>query len=122
MKNTGTQASPSANATGTRTITSSANIPNRISATSDGPMCALFSLFHQLEVVVERLQGKHDPGETRERPGDVDGDHVDAGQFRTLVIAEHRKPPAEGEEYQRNQKYCGMHDHAAHGQAGGGLG
>src|SRR5450759_484549 len=122
MKKTGTQASPSANATGTRTMISSANTPNRISATSTGPICATFPFFHQLIVVIEFFQREQHPGETRERPGDVDGDHVDAGQFRTLVIAEHRKPPAEGEEYQRNQKYCGMHDHAAHGQAGGGLG
>src|SRR5450759_4487960 len=88
MKKTGTQASPSANATGTRTMISSANTPNRISATSTGPICATFPFFHQLDVVVELLQGKYDPGETREWPGDVDGDHVDTGQFRTLVIAE----------------------------------
>src|SRR5450830_1647732 len=121
MKNTGTQASPSANATGTRTITSSANTPNRIRATSDGPICATFRFLHQLDVVVELLQGKQDPGETCDRPSEVDSDHVDACQFRTLVVAELRKPPAEAEEDQSDQKYRRMHDQAAQRQAGGGF-
>src|SRR5512140_375730 len=76
MKNTGTQARPSANATGTRTITRIANTPNRIAATSPGLIEAAF--FHELIVVVEALQGEDHPGKPRERPGDVDRGHVDA--------------------------------------------
>src|SRR3954464_10040897 len=74
MKNTGTQASPSAKATGTRRMTSAPKMPNRISATSPGPMqrALCLSLPDQLDVVVELLQQEHQPGEAGERPGHMD--------------------------------------------------
>src|SRR5512140_2436334 len=120
MKNTGTQARPNAKATGTRAITRTANTPKRMAATSAGPMGSTCT-FHELDVVIELFQREQDPGESRERPRDVDGGHVDAGQLGTLVVPELREAPAKGQEDQRDQEDHAMHDHAADGQARVGL-
>src|SRR4051794_37194658 len=113
MKNTGTQARPSANAMGTRRITSSPNTPNRISATSAGPMRALPCLLDQLHVVVKLLQDEHQPGEPGKGPRNVDHAHVQPREFRALVVAELREAPAEGQEDQRDEQDGCVHDHAA---------
>src|SRR5438552_6181861 len=100
MKNTGTQAKPSANATGTRRMISIAKIPNRIAATSPGPIAAVHV---ELDVVQDFLHQEQKPTDTSQRPGDMNREHVDAGHLRVLLITEHREAPAEGNEYQRYQ-------------------
>src|SRR5437762_3814247 len=75
MKNTGTQASPSANATGTRRMIRTAKIPNRIAATSAGP---IDSTPERLQIVDDPLQDEQEPADPGKRPRDMDRQHVDA--------------------------------------------
>src|SRR5260370_32970514 len=69
MKKTGAQASPSAKATGTRRMISTAKTPNRIAATSAGP---IDGAPQRLQVVDDRLQAEQQPADPRDRPRDVD--------------------------------------------------
>src|ERR1700674_1687835 len=69
MKNTGTHASPSAKATGTRTMMRIAKTPNSIAATSPGPIAPVHVKF---DVVEDLLDQKQEPADPRERPRDMD--------------------------------------------------
>src|SRR6478672_1595192 len=101
MKKTGTHASPSAKATGTRRMISAAKTPNRISATSSGPTaCAPV----EPDVVDDLFDQEQQPADAGQRPGDMDRQHVDAGHFRALLVAEQREAPAEGDEDQSDQQ------------------
>src|ERR1700682_1719163 len=97
MKNTGAQARPSANATATRSMISSAKTPKRIAATSAGPMAGVCV---ELHIVENFFRQKKKPADAGERPRNVDRQHVDAGHLRALLVAERRKAPAEGDEDQ----------------------
>src|SRR5260370_32582 len=72
IKNTGTQASPSANATGTRRMIRTAKIPNRMAATSAGP---IDRAPQRVQIVHDPLQDEEEPADPGERPGDVDRQH-----------------------------------------------
>src|SRR3990172_843281 len=118
MKNTGTQASPSANATGTRSSNSAKKALNSSSAT-----CALLIVAapEQLQVLPELLAQEHGVGDAGERPGDVDRQHVQPGQFRFLVVAEQREVVAEVHESERNQQHHSVADHPRKRAAARGL-
>src|SRR6266496_3540642 len=66
MKNTGTQARPSANATGTRRMINTAKTPNRIAATSAG---CIDRAPQRLQIVEDPLQHEQQPADAGERPG-----------------------------------------------------
>src|SRR5438046_7144462 len=100
MKNTGTQASPSAKATGTRRMIRTAKIPNRMAATSAGP---IDGAPQRLQIIDDSLQDEQQPADSGERRGDVDRGHIDAGELRSLFVAEQREPPAQGAEYKRRE-------------------
>src|ERR1700681_1685714 len=119
MKNTGTQARPSANATGTRRMISRAKTPKRSAATSAGPMAAVRV---ELHVVENFFRQEKEPADTRERPRNMDRQHVDAGHFRTLLVAERGKAPAEGDENERHQEDGHVNDEPGDGFAANGLG
>src|SRR5450432_1627688 len=72
MKNTGTHARPSANATGTRRMISAMKMPNRISATSSG---LISPVLIELEVGADLLQQEQKPADAGERPRNMDGQH-----------------------------------------------
>src|SRR6266403_1715984 len=112
MKNTGTQARPRANATGTRRMISSAKTPKRIAATSAGPMAAVCV---ELQIVENFFRQEKKPADTGERPRNMDRQHVDAGHLRTLLVAECGKAPAEGDEDQRHQQHRHMNDEPGDG-------
>src|SRR6266849_886995 len=118
MKNTGTQARPSANATGTRTMIRTAKTPKRSAATSAGPMTAVHV---ELDIVENLFRQKKNPADARERPRNMDRQHVDAGHLRALLVAERGKAPAEGDENQCHQQYRHMNDELADGLAANGL-
>src|SRR5438105_958025 len=119
MKNTGTQASPSANATGTRRMIRTAKIPNRIAATSAGP---IDSTPERLQIVDDPLKDEQEPADPGKRPRDMDRQHVDAGHLRMLLVAEQREAPAEGDEDQRDQQDRHVDDEPRDRLAAGGLG
>src|SRR5215472_7049730 len=108
MKNTGMQASPSANATGTRSTISTAKTPNKIAATSAGPIARVQE---GLEIVAHALEQEQEPADARERPGDVDRQHVDPGHLRVLLVTEFCEAPAEDDEDQRHEKHSEVDDH-----------
>src|SRR5947208_7303719 len=119
MKNTGTQASPSAKATGTRRMVRTAKIPNRMAATSAGPIDGGPQC---LQIVDDSLQDEQEPADSGERPGDVDREHIDAGHLGVLFVAEQREPPAEGDEDQRHQQNRPVDGKARNRLAAGSLG
>src|SRR6266567_780338 len=109
MKKTGTHARPSANATGTRRMMSSAKTPKRIAATSTGPIATVHI---ELDVVEDLLDQKQEPADARERPRDVDRQHVDSRHLGALLVAEHGEAPAEGDEDQRHEQHGNVNDDA----------
>src|SRR5882724_9244090 len=99
MKNTGTQASPRANATGTRSSSSTKNAPNSISAACRLVMTAA----PQADVLPDLLPEEQCIRCAGERPGDMDRQHVEPGQLGFLVVAEQRELVAEPDESERDQ-------------------
>src|SRR5438876_4946514 len=112
MKKTGTQASPSAKATGTRRMMSSAKTPNKIAATSAGPIAAVYVEF---DVVQDLFGEEEQPADSGQRPGDVYRQHVDPGHLRILFVAEQREAPAEEDKDERDQQDRDVDDDARDG-------
>ena len=103
----GRQASPSAKATGTRTISSATNTPNRTSAACPAESTAAAHRAapeQDPRFVDDLLAREHDPGEACHRPGDVNQPERQVGQFRRPVPGKPRELDPGPHEHQRQRQ------------------